>query len=232
MGEQCPGKCCPHDGAGPGCPDDLPQAELSERCVHLYACTMLSTYKIGVITGIGRQRVTRLLHKAGVAVKPRGTGRIIRHTTEDARLDQLMVCLYVEQRMSSTEIAAFTGLADRTVRQRLRLRGVRMRTRGRYNREDRTEISMDDLNALYSRAGLSADETGKQLGVSRMIVLRSAHDQGVPVRVGGPPPSQGPTEIELLVALYADPQVRDTLDRHSVPVVLSGGPLWEAFPYR
>lgn len=89
---------------------------------------------------------------------------------------------------------------------------------------------MGDLDALYLRAGLSADETGRQLGVSRMVVLRSAHDQGVAVRLGGPPPSQGPTEIELLAALYADPQVRGTLDRHAVPVILSAGWLWERFP--
>jgi len=57
---------------------------------------------------------------------------------------------------------------------------------------------------LYLRAGLSANEAGKMLGVSRNIVLRSAHDEGLPVRVGGAPPTRGPSEIELLTALYAD----------------------------
>ena len=66
--------------------------------------------------------------------------------------------------------------------------------------------------------------------VSRRIVLRSAHDQGLPVRVGGAPPLRGPSEIELITALYADPQVRRFLDRHGVPVVQLSGPIWERFP--
>ena len=60
------------------------------------------------------------------------------------------------------------------------------------------------LAAMYVQAGLTAEETGKALGVSRRLVLRTAHDEGFPVRVGGPPPAAGPAEIELLNALYAD----------------------------
>jgi hypothetical protein len=86
------------------------------------------------------------------------------------------------------------------------------------------------LAPLPERAALSADEAGKVLGVSRRIVLRSAHDQGLPVRVGGVPPSRGPSEIEPLTALYSDPQVSRVLERHRVPVVRQAGPIWERFP--
>jgi hypothetical protein len=48
-----------------GCPEDLPGAPLPERDAHLYACQMLSTYKIAVVTGVDRQAITGLLHKAG-----------------------------------------------------------------------------------------------------------------------------------------------------------------------
>lgn len=73
----CPAGCCPHDSAAreAGYPVDLPQAPLSERAAHLYACRQLSTYRIAAITGVDRQRVTRLLHRAGVAVKPGGARR-------------------------------------------------------------------------------------------------------------------------------------------------------------
>lgn len=77
---------------------------------------------------------------------------------------------------------------------------------------------------------MSAGEAGRLLGVSRRIVLRSAHEQGLPVRVGGAPPSRGPSEIELLAALYSDPDVRRVLDRHGIPVVTVPGPIWERFP--
>jgi hypothetical protein len=66
--------------------------------------------------------------------------------------------------------------------------------------------------------------------VSRNIVLRSAHDQGLPVRVGGAPSARGPSEIELLTALYADAEVRQVLDRYGVPVASLTGPAWKRFP--
>jgi hypothetical protein len=227
---QCPGGCCPHEGAAPGaaCPADLPRAPLPERVVHLYACQELSTYKIRAVTGADRQRVSRLLHEAGVALAP--GGRRPRRTPEDDRLDALMTLLYQEQRVPSTRIAVLAGISEYAVLARLRARGVPIRTRGRNNREDRVTLSPGDLADLYVRAGLSADEVGELLGVSRRIVLRSAHDQGLPVRVGGAPPSRGPAGIELLAALYADPQVRRVLDLHGVPVVEEPGPIWERFP--
>ena len=230
----CPAGCCPHDTASTGtegCPDDLPGAPLPERAAHLYACQMLSTYKIGAVTGIDRQRITRLLHEGGVEVKPSGAGRrLTRRTAESERLDQLMARVYQEQRMTSTQIAALTGVPEHAVISRLRTRGVTIRSRGRNNREDRSVVSLDDLAALYLHGGLSANEAGKMLGVSRNIVLRSAHDQGLPVRVGGAPPARGPSEIELLAALYADTEVRCVLKRHDVPVVTQAGPIWERFP--
>jgi hypothetical protein len=233
MNEWCPAGCCPHEGTAQEaeCPADLPEAPLPERAAHLYACQMLSTRKIAAITGIDRQRITRLLHRAGITVKPRGAGRRpTRRTPEYERLDQLMTHLYLEQRKPSTQIAALTGIPEHIVLDRLRDRGVPIRTRGRFNREDRVAISPDDLDGLYVRDGLSAEEVGKLIGVSRRIVLRSAHDQGLPVRVGGAPPLRGPSEIELITALYADPQVRRVLDRHGVPMVQLSGPIWERFP--
>jgi hypothetical protein len=184
-----------------------------------------------VITGISRQRVTRLLRKSGVAVKPRGAGRHKnRQDPAAGRLDALMADLYLRLRLPSTQVAELTGIPDRSVRDRLRAHGVPMRTRGRCNREDRITISPEDLADLYLRAGLSADETGKLFGVSRRVVLRSAHDEGLPVRIGGPSPRRGPSEIELIAALYADPQVRRILARHGVPVVALAGPIWQRFP--
>ncbi len=52
----------------------------------------------------------------------------------------------------------------------------------------------------------------------------------MPVRVGPPPPAHGPTEIELIAALYADAGVRQALARHGLPAVPPGGPIWQRFP--
>ena len=230
MNEWCPAGCCPHESTAQEaeCPADLQEVPLPERAAHLYACQMLATRKIAAITGIDRQRITR-------AATPgrdhrQAARRTTRGTPEYEWLDQLMADLYLEQRMPSTQIAPLTGIPEHIVLDRLRARGVPIRTRGRFNREDRVAISPDDRDGLYLRDGLSAEEVGKLIGVSRRIVLRSAHDQGLPVRVGGAPPLRGPSEIELITALYADPQVRRFLDRHGVPVVQLSGPIWERFP--
>lgn len=60
--------------------------------------------------------------------------------------------------------------------------------------------------------------------------LRAAHDEGLPVRVGGPEPKQGPAEIELVEALYADPLMRAALARHHIGARPAGGPIWQRFP--
>jgi len=107
---------------------------------------------------------------------------------------------------------------------------VRLRTRGRLNREDRLAVPADALAALYVRAGLSAAETGRLLGVSTQVVLRAAHDAGLPARVGGPEPRGRPTEIELVDALDSDPLVLQAMSRHDLVPRHAGGPIWQRLP--
>jgi hypothetical protein len=243
MSYGCMVGCCPHasndlvasttdrsDG-GSVCPPDVPGAALPERVIHLYGCQGLSTYRIEDVVGISRQRVTRMLHRAGIPVKPRGSGRRRLPRGAGAGIpDTLLVELYLRQRLTSTQISQLTHIPPRTVQDRLRAHGIKLRTRGRFNREDRLTVDPDALADLYLRAGLPSGEVGELLGVSRGVVLRTAHDEGLPVRMGGPAPSHGPTEIELITALYADADVRQALARHGLPVVPPGGPIWQRFP--
>jgi hypothetical protein len=208
----------------------LPRADAADLVTHLYVCEGLSTYRIGEMTGMDRQRVGRLLARARVAVKPRGAGRKRRRNDRQAGLDDLMARLYVESGWTSGQISVLTGVPQRTVRSRLRALGVQMRTRGRQNREDRISVPGDALMRLYVGAALSAADVGGLLGVSGRIVLRAAHDEGLPVRVGGPEPSRGPAEIELIDALYADPLVRRALSHHGIPPRPAGGSIWQRFP--
>lgn len=208
----------------------LPEPGLTELVSHLYLCEGLSTYRIGAMTGMDRHLVGRMLARAGVPVKPRGAGRRRPVDAERAALDEAMERMYARAGLSSGEISAITGVPQRTVRARLHARGVRMRTKGRHNREDRVQVPPDALMRLYVSAGLSAADTGRLLGVSGQVVLRAAHDEGLPVRIGGPEPSRGPSEIELVEALYADPLVRQALARHHIARQPAGGPIWERFP--
>lgn len=225
--------CCPHSAGehppGASVPA-MTAADVARLATHMYLCEGLSTYRIGEMTGLSRQRVGRLLARAGVPVKPRGAGRQRQRDDERIAMDALMARLYSESRLTSGQISALTGVSERTVRDRLRAGGVRMRTRGRLNREDRVNVPADELIRLYVADGLSAADTGRLLGLSRATVLRAAHDEGLPVRVGGPEPASGPAEIELVNALYSDPLVRHAVRQHGIPHSPAGGPIWQRFP--
>lgn len=241
MTQECLAGCCPHArnqtakpinaaAPDPGCPADVAGAPLPERITHLYACQGLSTYRIAEIVQINRQRITRVLHRAGVPVRPQGAGRRRARRGRGPFPEPLLADLYVRQRFTCAELSALTGIPARTIRDRLRACGVRMRTRGRLNREDRLAIEPDLLADMYIRAGMPSGEVGKILGVSRRVVLRTAHDEGLPVRMGGSPPGRGPADIELINALYANPGVQRVLARFDLPQVPAGGPIWARFP--
>lgn len=219
--------CATGTGEATGANDWVP-----ERLAHLYLCRELSTYRIAELTGLDRQRVTRALHRAGVALPPRGAGRFRppRRRDDPPGLAQLIAELYDVARLSSRQITAITGLPERTIRDRLRRYGVRARSRGRWNREDRRMVPAEILHDLYSQLGLTAAEVGESIGTSRNTVLRSAHAFGVPVRVGGITPGSGPDEIELVKALYDDVLVASVLAVHDIAQVPPGNPIWARFP--
>ena len=224
---------CDHCRAGHGmapAPDGVDRQEPG-WLTHLYLCRGLSTYAIGEITGLDRQRVARLLRKAGVALRPRGAGRRRPLRRQDPPgLEPLLASLYEAGRLGSPQIAAITGVPERTIRDRLRRYGIAVRTRGSWNREDRQVVPAGALDTLYTGLGLTAGQVGRRLGTSRGVVLRSAHALGVPVRAGGAVPAPGPEEIELVQELYADPLIAGVLDAHNIHRVPPGAPIWERFP--
>ena len=148
---KCLAGCCPHDSALPeeGCPRDLSDAPVTERIVHLRSCQLLPVARIAALTGIDRQRVTRLLFDA--VSGPGGAGRF---------------------------------------------------PLGRAGEEDWLDVVTAPLSG---RAGTAVARTRRRSG-------------------------RGPSEAELLTALYADPDVCQVLDKHGIPVATLGGPAWKRFP--
>jgi transcriptional regulator with XRE-family HTH domain len=198
----------------------------------LYLREGLSTRQIAVRVGLERQAVTRRLRRAGAPIVPRGAGRARRAQRVDepegfaARLREL----YHDRRLTRRQVAERLGVTESLVRTRLAFYGITRRSRGGVYREDRRELPAADLVELYLRRGLSAQQVGRKLGVSRNLVLRQAHERGLPVRLGGPPTRKGPSDIELVEALYADSVVDRTLTRHGLPRVPPGAPIWRRFP--
>jgi hypothetical protein len=219
---------CGHGDAGPPDGNGLEPGWLAHR----YQCLGQSTYQIAATAGLDRQRVTRALRKAGVPLRARGAGRLrpLRRVADPPDLPQRLRELYAEGRLGSPRIAEILGIPERTLRDRLRRYGIETRTRGNWNREDRTTAPEVELRVLYRELGLTAAEAGQRLGMSGNTVLRSAHALGLPVRVGGVVPLPGPDEIELVSALHADPLVDSVLTLHDVPRVPPGGPLAVRFP--
>jgi hypothetical protein len=216
----------------PGTSGDVQPAADPAWLRHLYLCQQCSTYEIADRTGLDRQRVTRMLHKTGVPLRPRGAGRLraLRRAGDPPDLPRLMRDLYEDAKLSSRQVAAILAMPERTVRERLRRYGITARTRGRCNREDRKTVPAEVLEALYSELGMTAAEVGHRLGISGNTVLRDAHALGIPVRSGGAVPLPGPDEIELVAALYADPLIAAVLTAHGIPRVPAGGSLTDRFP--
>jgi hypothetical protein len=195
--------------------------------VDLYLNQRLSTYQIEQTTGIGRQRVTRMLHRAGVPVAPQGRGRPKPSKFAERPPEQLLRTLYVQLELDTPSIGRLLGISDRQIRSQLARYGIARRNRGGWDRRDRTDVDRGDLETLYVQKELSADAVGAQLGVSRRIVLRSAHSQRLTVRIGGT--GNEPTNEVLLETLYSDGWVRATLRKHQVSIVPESGPIWQRF---
>lgn len=134
--------------------------------------------------------------------------------------------LYVDQGLPTAEIGRRFGSAPRTVRRWLNEAAIPIAPRT--TRATRRALPRELLEDLYVGEGLTSREVAEELGVSQRAVLRSLHDYGIPVRFPGPRDRGRP--IELLPALYADPEVRRALRRHRIPQRPQPGRVAERFP--
>ena len=73
-----------------------------------------------------------MLQRTGVSLRPRGAGRLRPLRRDDPPgLPRVLAELYEAGRLSSRQIAAITGMPERTVRDRLRRYGIRVAHPGR-----------------------------------------------------------------------------------------------------
>lgn len=142
----------------------------------------------------------------------------------------LLADLYLSRRLTTRQIGELLGTPEKRVRDRLCRHGIQVRTRGAWQRENRRSLPADTLRTLYLQYGLTADEVGREVDASRKIVLRNAHDLGLPVRAAVAVPSAAPAEIMLIRELYSDELVQPTLVRHNIVPVPAGAPIWQRFP--
>ncbi|HWC78832.1 MAG TPA: hypothetical protein VG756_02595 [Pseudonocardiaceae bacterium] len=198
---------------------------------HRYACEGLSVRRLAAESGLSRQRLVHVLRHLGLDVPAGGAGRPrpwTRSADPDGLRDVLSV-LYSDLRLSSARIGTLLDMPERRVRMRLREFGIRRRSRGRCNREDRRQVDPRVLTELLARCDLPGTEISRRTGEPYPAVLRSAHVLGLPVRHGGRADTAG-GRLRTLEALYRDALVHDALRRFGVPLVPAGTPLWQRFP--
>lgn len=127
----------------------------------------------------------------------------------DAPLPERVAHLRACQLLPVATIAAVTGSDRRSIIRLLYEAATDVGPGGavrRMTREAATDEWLDEVMAhLSSRDRRPASRTGRSS-------------------------SRGPSEVELLTALYADPDVRRVLEKHGLPVVTLAGPAWKRFP--
>ena len=98
------------------------------------------------------------------------------------------------------------------------------------DREFVTRLLYEAVNEVRPlRPGRMSHRTAEDDRLDQAMAEMS-REQLAPAAQAAPPSWRGPSEIELLTALYADPDVRQVLDRHGVPVASLAGPAWKRFP--
>lgn len=127
----------------------------------------------------------------------------------DAPLPERVAHLRACQLLPAAKIAAVTGVDRRSVTRLLYEVATEARPRG---------------------AGRSVTREAAGAEWLDQVTAHLAQQDRIPVTRTGVPSARGPSELELLSALYADPDVRRVLDRHGVPVVTLTEPAWRRFP--
>ncbi|MGH3280264.1 MAG: hypothetical protein ACRDNW_14160 [Trebonia sp.] len=98
---------------------------------------------------------------------------------------------------------------------------------------DRRRVTRLLYDAVTEVRGSATRRATRQAAQDRWLDEAQARLVGGVQAVAGrrrPSAARGPSEAELLTALYADREVRRVLDKHGIPVVTLAGPAWKRFP--
>lgn len=216
--------------------DQLSDAALVGR----YRQESLSAAAIARQAGVPPERVLRALRAARVAIDPRRQAAATRAAAAARRgtvpslppeQAERAVQRYQVDGWSYQRIADELNVTLARVRGELRRRGVPSRPHavtGPSSRAARQQAPIEDVRTLYAEAEWTAEDIAARLDVSGLVVLRTGHAHGLPIRQGGRPAV--PAAVALIDALYADDEVSQILTRHDVPRRPPGGDIADRFP--
>lgn len=203
-----------------------PVFECDERTLRrLYVHERLDDVAIGRRYGVPTWRVTvrrRQLKVARPACPPP-------HPTSISPGRAVLRRLYVEEGRTLEQIARAHRTSSRVVHDWLVAAGIAVAERT--SRAHRKSLDLGQLRELYVRRGWTAELIAVELDTTVQLVLRTLHEQGVPVRRPGPQSGgRRPAVDRLLDDLYGDADVTGFLRRWGIPRREQTGPVASRFP--
>lgn len=220
-------------------PPQLPPAPglISDAAVvELYRSSTLTATEVAHQAGTAPTRVLQLLRAAGVSIDPdrrraaaarRAATRPVPPALPSALADRAED-LYVNDGWSYNRIARELSVSVGRIRRALLARGIEPRRPLLPGRGSRADAPIEDVRQLYVECELPAIDVAALLDVAPIVVLRTGHAHGLPIRSGGHPLM--PAGVQLIEGLYADPLVSRVLDEHQVPRRPAGGGIAQRFP--
>ena len=140
--------------------------------------------------------------------------------------------LYQRQGMTLAQIAHRYHTSSPRVRAWLDDADIKVAPRT--SRAERRQLDLAKVRHLYVDREWTATDIAAELDTTVHLVLRTLHDNKIPVRPGGGHPRQPRREPPdpLLEALYSDDDVQALLRRHRIPARPAAGPIADRFPVR
>jgi DNA-binding CsgD family transcriptional regulator len=173
--------------------------KLGETVAELYVGRGLSVDEVGQQVGISAQRVRNLLRAAGVALRPPPPRPLPPGLEPLTR--ELLVELYVEQRLTMAEVAERVGGSASRVGAALDQHGIPRRPRGSRSLPGLQPLSREVLIELYANERLGSVSIARRLGGHPSRILHALDRFGIPVRAR---PRPGDIDVERLAELYVE----------------------------
>jgi transposase len=201
-------------------PLDMDEQQLTELYVH----QRLDDEQIGQLADVPAWRVRQRIRQLGVRRPPVAPPRPPRPTAPPA--DELRH-LYIEQGRTLAQIGRVFHTSAPVVRDWLEQVGIAVKPRT--TRATRARLDARQVRELYEQRQWSSTEIAAHLDTTPALVLRTLHENDVPVRRG---PSRRPPDPDAarLTALYADLEVQALLRAHGIPRRTIVGGIAERFP--
>jgi len=149
----------------------------TEFAIDMYVNQGMSLTKIGEIFDVTRNTIRERLKEKNITIK--SSTQALREIREKQVDIEKMVDMYVNQRMSSTEIGKKLNITKETVCVKLKQIGVKMRT----NTEIQTiELDIVKLEDMYVNQKMSSTKIGEIMGVTSRTIRTKLKILGIPIR--------------------------------------------------